>query len=67
MKLKTIKSKKDYEAYLGWVDSLFDKKVKPNTSEGETLQVALLLIKKYGDKNFHIPVQDLKAQNAGKA
>ena len=58
MKLKTIKSKKDYEAYLGWVDSLFDKKAKPNTSEGETLQVALLLIKEYEDKHFHIPVPD---------
>ena len=43
MKLKPIKSKKDYEAYLEWVDSLFDKKVKPNSPDGEALQVALLL------------------------
>jgi HTH-type transcriptional regulator/antitoxin HigA len=39
MKLRPIKSKKDYEAYLEWVDGLFDKKVKPNTPEGESLQV----------------------------
>ena len=58
MQLKTIKSKKDYEAYLNWVDSLFDKKVKPNTPEGEILQVALLLIKEYEDKNYPIPVPD---------
>lgn len=45
MKLKPIKSKKDYEAYLEWVDSLFDKKVKPNSPDGEALQVALLLIR----------------------
>ena len=42
MKLKPIKSKKDYEAYLDWVDSLFDKKVKPNTPEGETLHSCLI-------------------------
>jgi HTH-type transcriptional regulator / antitoxin HigA len=58
MKLKPIKSKKDYEAYLDWVDSLFDKKVKPNTPEGETLHVALLLIKEYEDKRYPVPVPD---------
>ena len=58
MQLKTIKSKKDYEAWLDWVDTMFDKKVKPNTPEGETLQVALLLIKEYENKNYPIPVPD---------
>jgi len=42
MKLKIIKSKKEYEAVLDWVDKLFDKKVSKNSSEGEDLQVALL-------------------------
>jgi HTH-type transcriptional regulator / antitoxin HigA len=56
MKLKPIKSKKDYEAYLHWVDSLFDKKVKPNSPEGETLHIALLLIKEYEDKHYPVPV-----------
>ena len=71
MKLKPIKSKKDYEAYLDWVDSLFDKKVKPNTPEGETLHVALLLIKEYEDKHYPVPVPDpietikLKMQERG--
>jgi len=58
MKLKPLKSKKEYEAYLEWVDRLFDKKVKANTPEGELLQVALLLIKEYEDKNYSIPVPD---------
>lgn len=58
MKLRPIKSKKDYEAYLEWVDGLFDKKVKPNTPEGESLQVVLLLIKEYEDNNYPIPVPD---------
>jgi HTH-type transcriptional regulator / antitoxin HigA len=39
MKLKTLKSKKDFEAYLEWVDKLFDKKVKPNTPEGELFAI----------------------------
>ncbi len=58
MKLKPIKSKKDYELLLDHVDGLFDRKVKPNSSEGEQLQIALLLIKDYEDKHFPIPVPD---------
>lgn len=58
MKLKPIKTKKDYEAYLNWVDEMFDKKVKPNTPAGETLEVALLLIKQYEDQHYPIPLPD---------
>jgi HTH-type transcriptional regulator/antitoxin HigA len=58
MTLKPIKTKKDYEAYLEWVDTLFEKKVKPNSPEGETLQVALLLIKQYEDQHYQIPYPD---------
>jgi HTH-type transcriptional regulator / antitoxin HigA len=56
MKLKPIKNNKEYEAYLEWVDKQFDKKIKPNSPEGEVLQVALLIIKEYEDKNYPIPV-----------
>ena len=55
MELKIIKTKKEHQAYLNWVDEMFDKKVKPNTPEGEKLQVALLLIKQYEDINYPIP------------
>lgn len=58
MELKIIKSKKQYEAHLDWVDEMFDKKVKPNATEGEKLNVALLLIKKYEDEFYSIPVPD---------
>src|SRR5260221_12614001 len=58
MKLKIITSKKEYEQYLNWVDAMFDKKVKPATSEGEKLQIALLLIKQYEDKHYPIPLPD---------
>ena len=58
MKLRIIKSKKQYKEYLNWVDKMFDKKVEPNTREGEKLQVALLLIKHYEDSNYLVPVSD---------
>jgi HTH-type transcriptional regulator / antitoxin HigA len=58
MKLEAIKSKKDYETYLGWVDELFDKKPTPNSPDGEILQVALILIKEYEDKNYPVPSPD---------
>ena len=58
MKLKIIKTKKDYEECLNWVDKMFDKKIKISTPEGEKLQIALLLIKQYEDKNYPIPIPD---------
>ena len=47
MELKIIKSKKQYEEYLDWIDVAFDNKVKANSPHGEKVQVALLLIKQY--------------------
>lgn len=58
MKLKPIKTKKEYEAFLDWVDELFDKKTKSNTPEGEQLHIALLLIKQYEDEYYPVPVPD---------
>jgi HTH-type transcriptional regulator/antitoxin HigA len=58
MQLKPITSKKEYGLYLDWVDSLFDKKVKPNTDKGRTLQVALLLIRDYEDRHYPISAPD---------
>lgn len=58
IRLKVIKTKKEYQEYLDWVDEMFDKKIKPNTPDGEILQVALLLIKQYEDEHYPIPVPD---------
>ncbi len=58
MKLKPIKTKKEYKDFLDYVDELFDKKVKPHSPEGEELQIALLLIKQYEDKYYPIPIPD---------
>ena len=58
MELKIIKTKKQYEQYLDWVDVQFINKVKSTTPQGEKLQVALLLIKQYEDANYPIPFPD---------
>ena len=58
MELKIIKTKKQYEQCLDWVDTRFEHKVKPNSPQGEKLQVALLLIKQYEDANYPIPLPD---------
>lgn len=58
MELKIIKTKKQYQQYLDWIDKMFDKKVKPNSPAGERLQVALLLVKQYEDEYYPIPVPD---------
>lgn len=58
MELKIIKTKKQYQEYLDWIDLQFDKKVKPNSVTGEKVQVALLLIKQYEDIHYAVPFPD---------
>jgi HTH-type transcriptional regulator/antitoxin HigA len=58
MKIKPIKTNKEYQTYLDWVDKMFDKKVSKNSEEGENLEVILMLIKAYEDKRYPIPVPD---------
>ena len=58
MELKIIKTKKQYEETLLWIDEMFDKKIKPTTTEGEKLQIALLVVKNYEDANYAIPYPD---------
>lgn len=43
---------------MSWIDEQFDKKASPDSPEGETLQVALLLIKVYEDVHHPIPSPD---------
>ncbi|MCP9751029.1 type II toxin-antitoxin system HigA family antitoxin [Ferruginibacter sp. HRS2-29] len=71
MELKIIKTKKQYQQYLDWVDAMFAAKVKPSSAEGEKVQVALLLIKQYEDAHYAIPLPNaidaikLKMQDLG--
>jgi HTH-type transcriptional regulator / antitoxin HigA len=58
MTLKTIKSEQEYDTMMAWIDGQFNQKVKPDSPEGEALQVALLLIKSYEDQHYPIPSPD---------
>lgn len=58
IQLKPIKNESEYDRWLTWVDELFDLNVLPDTPEGETLQVVLLLIKAYEDEHYQIPSPD---------
>ena len=55
MDLQIIKTEKNYEELLNWVDIQFDLAIDPESKEGEKLQIALLLIKQYEDLNHAIP------------
>jgi len=58
MNLRIIASKKEYQLFLDWADAMFDKKVSPDSSEGEKLQIVLLLIKQYEDQHYPVPKPD---------
>ena len=58
MILKPIRTEQEYDQMMSWIDGQFDQKVKPATPEGDTLQVALLLIKAYEDEHYSIPAPD---------
>ena len=55
MDLKIIKTKKQYQQYLNWIDKMFDEKTGPDGSAGEKLQAVLLLVKQYEDIHYPIP------------
>lgn len=60
MTIKPIKTKKDYEATLKKIDQLFDS--KPNTPEGDILDVLVTLVEAYEQKHFAIgPPNPLEA------
>jgi HTH-type transcriptional regulator/antitoxin HigA len=58
MELKLIKNDKEYELMLEWIDSQFDNLPTSDSPEGDTLQIALLLVKAYEDLHYKIPSPD---------
>jgi HTH-type transcriptional regulator / antitoxin HigA len=71
MKLKPVKTESEYRELMDWVDLKLGNPPDLETAEGEALQIALLLIKDYEDKNYPIPLPDpiavikLKMQESG--
>jgi len=62
MDVKPIKTKKDYQAALKKIEELFN--AKPDTPEGDLLEVLATLVESYEQKNFNIsppdPVEAIK-------
>src|ERR1035438_715285 len=58
MKLKPIKTEKEYVIAMKVVDKLFEAKVNYESSAGQDLQILLLLIKDYEDKHYPVPSPD---------
>ncbi|KAF2507898.1 DNA-binding protein [Flavobacterium zhairuonense] len=56
MNINPIKTEQDYNAALERVDSIFD--AKPNTIEGDELDILVTLIEKYEQIHFPIPEPD---------
>ena len=56
MKLKPIRTEKDYELALMRLEKIFD--AKPGTKEGDDLEVLALIIEDYEDKNYPIDPPD---------
>ena len=50
IKIQPIHTKKDYEKALTFIDRLWD--ARPNTKEGDILDVLVTLVEAYEDKNF---------------
>ena len=62
MTIKPIKTKKDYEAALKKIDALLD--AKPNTPNGDLLDILATLVEAYEQKHFFIatpnPIEAIK-------
>jgi HTH-type transcriptional regulator/antitoxin HigA len=58
MDLQIIRTEKEYEHLLEWVDTQFDLNIDSQSKEGGKLQIALLLIKQYEDLHYVIPSPD---------
>lgn len=56
MKLKPIKTEKDYELALKRLDKIFD--AEPGTNQGDELEVLALIIEDYEDKKYPIDPPD---------
>lgn len=56
MTLKPIKTEEDYNQVLERLSQIFD--AKPNTKEGDELEILGILVEKYENENFPIELPD---------
>jgi len=56
MKIKILKTERDYKAALNRADEIFD--AKPKTPKGDELELLLLVIRDYEDKHHAVAIPD---------
>lgn len=56
MMIRPIKNQKDYKEALQYIEDLWE--AKPNTPEGDNLEVLITLVEKYEEDNFAIDTPD---------
>jgi len=56
MQIKLVKSKKDYLEALAEIEKLFN--AKPNTSQGDRLEILTILVESYEEKHHKIDFPD---------
>jgi HTH-type transcriptional regulator/antitoxin HigA len=56
MNIRPIKKKKDYEQAMARLEDIFD--ARPNTPDGDELEILSILIEKYEDEHFPIGMPD---------
>ena len=68
---KPISNHEEHVKMLDWIDEQLESGVQKGTPNGDLLEVALILVKDYEDKNYPIPTPDpieaikLKMQELG--
>jgi HTH-type transcriptional regulator/antitoxin HigA len=56
MRIKPIKTKKDYQAAMNRLDAIFDS--RPGTPTGDELEILTMLVEKYEDEHVQIDYPD---------
>jgi len=56
MKIKPLKTKKDYQQAMARLDKIFD--AKPGTPEGDELDILAILVEKYESNHFPVDFPD---------
>ncbi len=55
MRLKSIKSNREYTEMVFWVAGLMSKNARLNSPTGQKIRIALKLIKQFEDLRFIVP------------
>jgi len=58
MNIRLIHNDTDYEDILREIDRFFEANVQPGTPEGDSIEILLMLVEKYENEHYPIPLPD---------